>query len=130
LELTFNTYTPEDGSDLAQDFYRWNRTTGAPKVSVLAQNQSLQIRGSWEFLPYNDSELAPRMSPKFADAVALRASALLNSENGRARKAAIAEIKDIFDTTFGSEARDRNIMKWTPTFGPLARRIKVEPARV
>jgi hypothetical protein len=73
--------------------------------------------GLWEFVPYNDAELAPSASLDFRGAVAPLIDGLLNDPAGRA--AALKDLRQLYDDHFGDTSELRNRISLFLYSGPL-----------
>jgi glyoxylase-like metal-dependent hydrolase (beta-lactamase superfamily II) len=74
----------------------------------------------WEFVPYNDAQMAPMATPAFSAAVAPLLDCLKNDVTKRAQ--ALIDIKVLYDKTFGSSSKQRNIVSLFLYSGPVDNR--------
>jgi hypothetical protein len=84
-------------------------------LSVLREQTTLLLSGFWEFVPYNDAELANRVSPTFAAGVKQLSSDLINDTLPAAtRETALSELKKLYASTFAQNrkknARNNNLI--------------------
>lgn len=88
------------------------------RVVLLAPGKTLSIPAVWEFLPYNDANHAPAAPVAFATQVAPKIDALLAATAETDRVAALMALKTLYDTTFGAEPLERNIISLFLYSGP------------
>ena len=71
----------------------------------------------WEFVPYNDAEMAPKATSGFIAAVAPLLNCLKNDRIKRVQ--ALSDLKALYDKTFGSSSEQRNIISLFLYSGPV-----------
>lgn len=108
-----------------------NDVPGDVGLAMLAPGGRLQVGDIWEFVPYNNAELAPANLAAFALAVAERRQALLDAAaDWRARqgppkpmrkaiRAKIDALKAFYDASFGAGPEARNLISLFLYSGPL-----------
>ena len=98
----------DDDDDERADFqhFREEQSARRTKVSMLRTGSSLRVGKKWEFVPYNNPELAPSVDQIFRDAVKERREALLRVKTEEKRKAALVELRDAYDKHFGKGNRN------------------------
>lgn len=101
---------PPDGADQADDLamFRTSAPASAQSITFLRRGGRIRANYVWEFIPYNDPDVAPHPTHQFLRLVIARRSALLSSAAEPARAAALAAIRDAYDLHFGSSATERN----------------------
>ena len=90
------------------------------RVRFLRPGGKLLVPFFWEFLPYNDAALAPKVTPAFVAAAEHLRGVLLTQP--LLRKAALANMKALYEQTFTTTA-ERNLISLFLYSGPLSRRI-------
>lgn len=93
------------------------------KVTFLNRSGRIIAPSFWEFLPYNDAEMVPRLNPSFLNAVAPLVEALCNDP--QQRKKNIDTLKSIYDLTFGSDSRRRNVISLFMYSGPTGKNSRL-----
>ena len=75
-------------------------------VSIIQAGTSIRAAQVWEFIPYNDTNVSPPVTKDFIDAVLKRRWILLYDDSDSARKAALLELKELYDLHFGKRQRN------------------------
>jgi hypothetical protein len=123
LEIVFDAddRLDSDGA-LRGDFpERDDGIANGPAVSFLAAGGRLQVRGLWEFVPYNDGDAVPLPPKSFVNAVGRVRGALLRANAGQERDRALDELKELYDDQFGGDSLSRNLISLFLYTGPAAR---------
>lgn len=90
------------------------------RVKRLAPGAALQLGRYWEFVPYNDMHLCPAPPLSFIAAVQQRSHHLLHGANTCfSRAAALVNLRDLYDQTFGSSGTARNKISLFLYAGPI-----------
>ncbi len=116
----------EPDKDESEDFAEFSASIGrsVEDVAMLRQGGRLTSAAFWEFVPYNDIEGWQFVTPAFATEARKRRATLLSANPG-ARQAALDDLKAIYDSTFGTKPRERNIISLflyaAPLLPPTAR---------
>jgi hypothetical protein len=102
------------------------------KVRFMPSGGSLRVARIWEFVPYNDAELAPKATTAFCAQIASLQARLVNAETEESRSEALDAIKQTYDAMFGQSARRRNQISLFLYGGPLkswseSRRLRWAP---
>ncbi|MCG3195743.1 MAG: hypothetical protein GHCLOJNM_00210 [bacterium] len=87
------------------------------KVEFLPPGRSLPLRSFWEFVPYNDADLADRIPGDFGIEVRKWRDKLLIP--GSDRYQALRALKSIYDDSFGSDSETRNAISLFLYGGPI-----------
>jgi hypothetical protein len=87
------------------------------QVDYLKVNSHLLIKGVWEFMPYNDSELSHKVSDAFRNKVDECKARLLHTQDQDDQKKAIELLKELYDQAFGK--KNRNLISLFLYSGPL-----------
>lgn len=97
-----------DGEEMLADFLHFSQGERAQRMQVrlLRAGSSLRVAKVWEFVPYNDVELAPSVNKEFRDSVTRRREVFLRANNKEAWKAALAELREAYDKHFGRRKRN------------------------
>lgn len=95
-----------------------NRTT---EVAFISEGASLIVNGCWEFLPYNDAQLAPMASPDFLSKVVRLRERLLGRVKADTERA-LQELKDSYaeQFDFADQQDNRNLISLFLYGGPIA----------
>lgn len=88
-------------------------------VDFLRPGKALSLRGLWEFVPYNDQELAPHASDAFVEAVEHEKNNLLTANNESARTRSLKALKSCYDNEFGTSSEKRNLISLFLYGGPV-----------
>ena len=110
---------PEEGGppqDAAGDPVLEQPVTG-PQVRFLRPGGRLIAPLVWEFVPYNDAALAPKVPRIFSSAAAPLIGQLRDDRSKRAL--ALKALKALYDREFGSSAKARNLISLFLYSGPL-----------
>ena len=87
------------------------------QVLVLRNGAPINVRGLWEFVPYNDDPEAP-ISEDFRRSVSAETTRLLSAES-RTRNNALRALRRIYDSEFGASSEQRNIISLFLYGGPI-----------
>jgi hypothetical protein len=119
--LSFSTAEPE-GADQRADLQLFanSRTTN---VSFLMSGAALRLDGLWEFLPYNDSDLAPKAPSQFRKTVESLRDQFMADPSG----ANLEAIRSAYDKEFGRSGVSRNAISMFLYVGPV---VSQSPAGV
>ncbi len=93
------------------------KTVGDPRVRYLAKGGRLLLP-FWEFLPYNDADLAVRANAAFIAAAEPMIQRLVN-QTGRSPALALKKLRSLYDRTFGRSSARRNQISLFLYSGPL-----------
>lgn len=107
--------------------------SGAGIVEMLRQGGRLWLDGLWEFVPYNNAELAPSDLDGFREEVRSRRDALLTiaeawrkgtdpkdkDRNEAAALRAVEDLKRYYDVEIGPDSKARNLISLFLYSGPL-----------
>lgn len=103
--------------------------TASVEVKMLRQGGRIWLDAMWEFVPYNNAELAPPDLDDFRNEVVARRDALLrvgeawrhgrDLRNEKACLSAIEELKLYYDLEIGARAKERNLISLFLYSGPL-----------
>lgn len=105
--LSIREQQPDDEEERADFRHFWEEQSARrTQVSMLRTGSSLRVGKKWEFVPYNNPELAPSVDQPFRDAVKERREALLRVSTEEKRKAALVELRDTYDKHFGKGKRN------------------------
>jgi hypothetical protein len=77
----------------------------------------------WEFVPYNDAQMAPKATPAFLTAVGPLIATLRDDPSQRAK--ALKDLKAVYDSHFGGSSTARNLISLFLYSGPLGRRMSL-----
>lgn len=75
-------------------------------VHILRIGSSIRAAEIWDFIPYNDAKVLPPLDKVFLDAVNKRRKALLRTASEINRRAALLELKELYDQHFGRKQRN------------------------
>ena len=89
------------------------------EVYYLKAGSRLHLAGLWEFVPYNDADLAPKATTEFRNAVEEKKKVLLDSNSVCGRNAALKELKVLYDEQFGNSPEKRNTISLFLYGGPI-----------
>lgn len=110
---------PDDyGDDPAAD--------GAPPLPIrfLRPAGRIVIPALWEFMPYNDAQMLPRVTQRFTRRAARIARHLVRRPARRAL--ALKVLQRLYDRTFGAGSGPRNLISLFLYSGPVGTRIEFE----
>jgi hypothetical protein len=79
----------------------------------------------WEFVPYNDAEMAPKATPAFLHAATPLLHSLLNDASERSN--ALQALKKLYARTFGKSSMAKNVISLFLYSGPLGGRTFLWP---
>jgi hypothetical protein len=92
---------------------------GTSTLVSLLRGARLTVAAAWEFVPYNDAELAPLASQSFRRTVAQLGRSLLATSATAERQSALKKLKRTYDRTFGSDSKARNQISLFLYGGPI-----------
>ena len=119
-ELRLNADRDESGMERKDDPHAFDITrAGTNTQAFLLRGARFTVAAAWEFVPYNDFELAPRASQSFRRTVARLRRSLLATSAAAERKSALKELKRTYDRTFGSDLKARNQISLFLYGGPI-----------
>ena len=81
----------------------------------------------WEFIPYNDAQMLPKVDPKFQKRATFAARIMRTLPHSRER--ALAFLKALYQRTFGKTARNKNIISLFLYSGPAGFRHSLLASR-
>lgn len=99
---------------------------GSTRMRVLKPGGRIVIPSLWEFVPYNDAKMQPRVSPRF-ELWAHRLSSIIICDPKR-RDRALRIIKKVYDRTFGATSTPRNLISLFLYSGPVGTRTTLRHA--
>lgn len=88
-------------------------------VTIMAPGGRLAISAFWEFVPYNDAEMLPRLTPAFEAKAREISKKLLEASNAHRRAGQLMSLKRIYDKAFGKGSYQRNVVSLSLYSGPL-----------
>ncbi|GJD88138.1 hypothetical protein BHAOGJBA_1651 [Methylobacterium hispanicum] len=88
-----------------------------PRVSFLAEAGRIVVPTFWEFVPYNDARMLPRVTSAFLSKVAPILDRFRTDHANRVT--ALDDLKAAYDQNFGSFSRPRNLISLSLYSGPL-----------
>lgn len=94
---------------------------GGPKVRFLRPGGRILLPRVWEFVPYNDAELQPKVTPSFERRA--RCLARIFTAKPARRAAALKLLKRLYDKTFGGTSKPRNLASLFLYSGPVGDRF-------
>lgn len=112
--LDFRSDNPSDGEDAGM----LDNCDGFPRVSWLAKGSAITWRGLWEFVPYNDDS-AKCIPTGFVRSVREERGHLLQGKPDAERAGALARLKQLYLTQFGSGSEKRNVISLFLYAGPV-----------
>ena len=122
---TQTTETPEVGGDADEDacldVARDAARSRGTVVEYLSPGTAIDVEGLWEFVPYNDSELAPLATDSFRRTVSRLRGDLLQGKSTLTRDEALNKIKAKYDSTFKKTSERRNMVSLFLYSGPTVR---------
>lgn len=84
---------------------------GGTQVHVLAEGGRLVARRFFEFVPYNDAAVGPKLPTRFVGRVRKEKAVLLSrGQTNSGRKASLSRLRDIYDKKFGKGSCARNVI--------------------
>lgn len=89
-------------------------------VEVLRPDGRVTLQGVWEFVPYNDDDLAVRAHPMFVSRARILAQAI--REHPANAPTCLVELRDLYDRTFGKSSQRRNLISLMLFSGGLGAR--------
>lgn len=92
---------------------------GSYPVEWLSPSTRFNIKGIWEFVPYNDSSLKANATAPFQKAIGKLTSTLLDPAYLGNRGAVKASMERIYNKTFGASPRLRNLISLFVYAGPI-----------
>lgn len=114
LKIDFDSPPKEANGDPAAT------RTGGREVRFLKRFGRIYWPKNWEFVPYNDAELAPKVSDDFLAAAAPLIETLRTDPTRG--KDALTQLKKLYDKQFGSSREMRNLVSLFLYSGPLGPR--------
>lgn len=103
---------------------RLNSDQVKSRVRRLQPEGRIVIPPYWEFVPYNDAGKLPYASSHFKLRIERIVSALVKNPSQRAR--GLKLLKNVYDKTFGSGSKQRNIISLFLYSGPLSTRLTMQ----
>lgn len=76
------------------------------RISLLQVGAAIRAAQIWDFIPYNDASVSPPVNETFIDAVRKKRWALLYDDSDSARRAALLELRALYDLHFGRKQRN------------------------
>lgn len=115
LKIEYDQPPPEAAGDPA--------TLSCPQTRVRFLKKAGRIMAPlvWEFVPYNDAEMAPKATPAFLTAAAPLIETLRNDSSQRGL--ALTNLKALYEQNFGSSSVARNLISLFLYSGPLGHGI-------
>lgn len=89
------------------------------RVAFLKKAGRLVLPNVWEFVPYNDAQMAPRATPTFLTAAVRLIQDFRNAP--ATREKTLEKLKQTYDFHFGKSSRARNLISLFLYSGPLQR---------
>lgn len=115
----------EGGGDATYELGRDQSVEPEPasqtNVKWLKQNGRITYGAVWEFVPYNDHKVTRRDAPNFEKAVVEQAENLKLASDEPQRKAALAELRKLYDKEFGKSSAQRNVISLFLYGGPIGK---------
>lgn len=101
---------PESDSDdgVRDEIIRWRGSNAS--VRYLAPGGKLNIRGLWEFVPYNDANKSMVFTSALGSKIRILGKNFIGAKNDSLRKSFLYDIRNLYDTAAGGAAFDRNII--------------------
>lgn len=94
------------------------------RIRVLKPGGRIVIPSLWEFVPYNDAKMQPRLNDRF-ELWARRLSSIIIRDQKR-RDQALRILKRVYDRTFGSTSTARNLISLFLYSGPVGTRSTLQ----
>lgn len=119
-------FKPVVDADAASDYAPDNAGKSAPEIAVLPPGGTITVPRLWEFVPYNDADLAGAASPAFRSAVVVELDALRKGDEAT-RKSALGRLRTLYDAQFKTptaakiDDRRRNLISMFLYSGPVGR---------
>lgn len=115
------TDSPDEDEDeeACLDIARRAASARGTSVQYLRAGGAIVVAGIWEFIPYNDAELAPLATDSFRRTVSKLRNNLLQANDTRAREIALDKIKAKYDNTFKKSSERRNLISLFLYSGPM-----------
>lgn len=107
----------DENSDMAA--FESVSSTSRVSVEMMRAGSGLQVERLWEFIPYNDSSVSPKPTPKFCEAVEVLRQELLNAATLKEAGDALVALKNEYDKHFGKSAKQRNVISLFLYGGPI-----------
>lgn len=92
-------------------------TQANANVRYLRRGGVVSVPFDWEFLPYNDSSMLPKVTKTFQAAAAKLVQDILNVPT--TRSATLDKLKKLYDARFGKWSKNRNIISLFVYSGPV-----------
>ena len=118
LKLEYGDTPPE-----AEDDPSVARASHGLQVNFLCRGGRLFTPFLWEFVPYNDASLAPKVNRLFLQDAAPLIARLRDEPDER--DDALAALKRLYDRQFGKGAKPRNLVSLFLYSGPIGTRIRL-----
>lgn len=101
-------------------------TRGASGIEIqyIAEGSSLTVSDLWEFVPYNDGELAGIPTRSFIDKVEVLRTTLLSAPDPMDKEVALYDLKKVYVKCFGKSSKERNVISLFLYAGPLGENCK------
>lgn len=93
------------------------------QVRFLRPGGRIIIPALWEFVPYNDAQMLPRVTPAFLRRASIIARNFVE-KFGR-RQSGLKILKRLYDQTFGSSSSSRNIISLFLYSGPVGFNVRL-----
>lgn len=123
LKLPLGSFELFDGDDESSGTYN---TT---KVYRMPPGESMSCNEHFEFIPYNDADLAPPPSSAFIASVAAKAKVLLSATSDVARTDALKKLKREYEATY-KRPEHRNAISLYMYAGPVGARKAIDVRRL
>ena len=123
-ELKAETREPKKDEE---DDYKNMKQGSKISIKFMCEGSTLCISNVWEFIPYNDAELAPNVDKTFRKNVEKEKYKLIN---GSDVDAALKRLRVLYDKQFGKSPRKRNMISLFLYGGPIdiKRLVRVTPS--
>lgn len=99
---------------------------GSTAVRALKRGGRIVVPSLWEFVPYNDVNMQPRVTPRF-ELWTRRLSNILIHDFAR-RDQVLRILKKVYDRTFGGTSKPRNLISLFLYSGPVGARVTLSQA--
>ncbi|WP_197728587.1 MULTISPECIES: hypothetical protein [Rhizobium] len=86
-------------------------------VRYLKRGGAISVPFDWEFLPYNDPSMLPKVTKTFQSGASRLVQDILSVPT--TRRATLAKLKKLYDTRFGKSSKNRNIISLFVYSGPI-----------
>lgn len=106
-----------------EEFYlnkiSFENITNNNRVYTLKPKSALIIKDMFQFIPYNDASINPKLTKRFIKMVNHEKYGIENSNNSTNYQLRITTIRDLFDEEFGNNAQSRNIISLFLYISPM-----------